>query len=305
MGALNPGKIDHLLRDDTHEADGNLDTHGLHRRYVGRVGRQTHLLEGGARSDQTPLWCLHATAYSGRSFTPFLRNLAMHRRVVAPDTCGYGGSDGPETPLDIPGYAQRSLEALDAAGETRVDLLGYHTGAIIAAELARMAPERIERLVLIGVPYLDRIEQQAWRKRLATPMVLGERLAQFQERWDFLVGGRDPRVSLSRAFDNFVDELRAYPHGWRAHDAAFTFDVQACFARVHQPTLILNPDNHLAEPSRRAADALPNANLVELPHLNNGIFDVAPKALTAAVESFLQNGRDVMDTPNGAIRARP
>jgi len=302
MGVFDSSMIDRDPSGD--EDDPNLDPPLLSRRYVGPPGRQTHLLESGAQSRRKPLWCLHATAYAGRSFAPFLRNLAAHRRVVAPDTCGYGGSDGPPAPLDISGYAKRVLEALDAAEETRVDLLGYHTGAIIAAELARMAPDRIGRLVLIGVPYLDKTEQKDWRERLATPMVLSESLSQFQERWDFLVSGRDSQVSLARAFDNFVDELRAYPHGWRAHDAAFTFDVQACFARVNQPTLILNPDNHLSALSRRAAGALPNATLVELPHLNNGIFDVAPQALAAAAEAFLRKGADVMDAPKAAIRAR-
>jgi pimeloyl-ACP methyl ester carboxylesterase len=268
----------------------------LNRRYVGAPGRQTHLLEAGPRSDHPPLWCLHATAYSGRSFTPFLEAMAANRHVVAPDTCGYGGSDGADEALDIQGYARRMGEALDGAGEKRVDLLGYHTGAIIAAELARMQPERVGRLVLIGVPYLSGAEQRAWRERLAAPMVLGETLAQFQERWDFLVAHRDPKVPLSRAFDNFVDELRAYPYGWRAHDAAFSFDVRGCFEHVLQPTLILNPDNHLSGPSRVAADVLPNAELVELPGLNNGIFDIAPERLAALTEAFLQDRTAVVGT---------
>jgi pimeloyl-ACP methyl ester carboxylesterase len=296
MDAFDPNLIDRNVVTGAGKAEGGARGQMLGRRYVGPPGRQTHLLEGGAPSDKTPLWCLHATAYSGRSFTPFLNLLAAHRRVVAPDTCGYGGSDGPDAPLDIQGYAQRVLEAVDQAGDTQIDLLGYHTGALIAAELARVAPERVRRLVLIGVPYLDKAEQPAWRERLASPMVLGESLDQFEERWDFLVRERDPRISLERAFNNFVDELRAYPQGWRAHDAAFTFDVQTCFARVHQPTLILNPDNHLSAPSRRAAAALPDARLVELPQLTNGIFDAAPDVLLAAAEAFLEEDLDAAPT---------
>ena len=296
MDAFDPNLIDRNVVAGAGMTDGAAHDQMLSRRYVGPPGGQTHLLEGGVASGKASLWCLHATAYSGRSFTPFLKLLAAHRRVVAPDTCGYGGSDWPDAPLDIQGYAQRVLKAVDQAGDTQVDLLGYHTGALIAAELARMEPERVRRLVLIGVPYLDKAEQPAWRVRLAAPMVLGESLNQFKERWDFLVRERDPRISLERAFDNFVDELRAYPRGWQAHDAAFTFDVQACFARVHQPTLILNPDNHLSAPSRRAAEALPNARLVELPQLTNGIFDAAPGVLSAAAEAFLEEDLDAAST---------
>jgi pimeloyl-ACP methyl ester carboxylesterase len=260
----------------------------LSRRYVGPPGGQTHLLEAGQVSNEPSLWCLHATAYAGRSFAPLLEALAGRRRVVAPDTMGYGGSDKPSEPIEIGDYARLIDEALDAAGEGRIDLLGYHTGALVAAELAGLRPDRVRRLILIGVPYLEGHEQKAWRDRLAKPAQLGDGLEQFQERWDFLVAQRDPSVSLKRAFENFVDELRAYPDGWWAHDAAFTFDVAGCFAKVSQPVLILNPDNPLASPSRRAAKRLANVRIVELKHLSHGIFDRAPDEIAFLTEAFLR-----------------
>jgi pimeloyl-ACP methyl ester carboxylesterase len=110
--------------------------------------------------------------------------MARYRRVVAPDAMGYGGSDTPPSPPQITDYARLLDDALDAANEGGVDLLGYHTGAIIAAELARLRPDRVGRLVLIGVPYFTGEEQQLWRERLAAPTVLGEDFEQFQERWD-------------------------------------------------------------------------------------------------------------------------
>jgi pimeloyl-ACP methyl ester carboxylesterase len=259
----------------------------LSRRYVGSPGEQFHLLEGGESHSGRPLYCLHATAYSGRSFTPFLEAMGKRRRVVAIDAPGYGASDPPPAPMDLAGYARALDEALDAAGESNVDLFGYHTGAVIAAELARQRPDRIRRVVLIGVPYFSGAEQAQWRARLAEPMTLTEELSQFEERWDYFITRRPPGVSLARGFENFVDELRAYPRGWWAHDAAFVFDVEACFAQIAQPVLVLNPDSHLAEASRRAARALSRGELVELPHLTNGIFDVAGEELAAAMDSFL------------------
>ena len=260
----------------------------LTRRYIGPPGRQTHLLEAGVKTNEAPLWCLHATAYSGRSFTPFLQAMASKRRVAAPDTPGYGASDPPPTPWTMGEYADGVAQALDAAGETAVDLLGYHTGAIVAAELARRRPDRVRRLVLIGVPYLSASEQSDWRRRLAAPAQLTDRLDQFQERWDYFIKDRDPGVSLTRGFDNFVDELRAYPHGWWAHEAAFTFDVERSFAEVRQPVLVLNPDNRLSVASRRAAKALVRAQIVETPHLRNAVFDNAPQELAALTDAFLR-----------------
>jgi len=213
--------------------------------------------------------------------------MAQHRRVVAADTMGYGGSDKPPTRPEVTDYALLLDEALDAAGEGTVDLLGYHTGAIVAAELARLRPQRVRRLVLIGVPYATGKDQQAWRERLAAPTTLSEDFEQFQDRWAYLVANRDPSVSLERAFANFVDELRAYPEVWWAHEAAFTFDVDTSFAGVSQPTLILNPDNQLSELSRRAARRLSHAQIIELKHLSHGIFDKAPEEIAALTETFL------------------
>ena len=133
-------------------SDAKAPASTLSRRYVGPPGRQTHLLEAGLISSEPSLWCLHATAYAGRSFAPLIEALAGRRRVVAPDTMGYGGSDKPGQRIEIGDYASLIDQALDAAGEDRVDLLGYHTGALVAAELARLRPDRVRRLILIGVP---------------------------------------------------------------------------------------------------------------------------------------------------------
>jgi pimeloyl-ACP methyl ester carboxylesterase len=276
-----------VLRSGLEFRDIDLGGASLKRRYVGPSDRQVHLIEGGTENPGTPLWCLHATAYSGRSFAPFLQAMAVNRRTVAADTPGYGGSDAPPNPWTIGDYADAMDKALDAADEFTVDLLGYHTGAIVAAELARRRPDRIRRMILIGVPYFSPVDQLAWKARLAAPSTLSDRLEQFQDRWNYFITNRDPGVSLSRGFDNFVDELRAYPHEWWAHEAAFTFDVQTCFSSVRQPVLVLNPDNHLAGASRHAAAVLENAQILEMPNLQNGIFDNAPDELAVLINAFL------------------
>lgn len=259
----------------------------LERLYVGPPGRQIHVLQAGPIDPRPPLCCLHALAYSGRTFSPFLRAMSTRRRVLAFDIPGYGGSDRPAEPLGIDDYAERIGEALDALGLQQVDLFGFHSGALIAAELARVRAAQIRRLVLIGIPYVSGDEHAYWRARLALPTMLTEELAQFEERWSYFVTGRSKSVSLMRGFENFVDELLAYPYGWWGHEAVFTFDVGECLRRVGQPALVLNPDNHLSEPSRRAAAELVGGRLVELPHLDHGIFDAAAEELAQRMAAFL------------------
>jgi pimeloyl-ACP methyl ester carboxylesterase len=264
-----------------------------------------HLIEGGrahaADPSQPPLACLHAAPYSVESFTPFLTAMAQRRHVLALDTPGYGASDRPEQRLDIAGYAQILGDALDQALEARdgaasdvsaggqIDLFGHSTGALIAVELARRRPDRVRRLVLMSVPYFFGAEQAVWRHRLARPHTPTDELDQLEARWRALVVDRAWGVSLARGLQSFVDELRAYPHAWWAHDAVFGFDVETAFAEVVQPALVLNPSSALAQASRRAASALQDGRLVDLPLLHNAPFDVAAEELTERMDAFLSN----------------
>ena len=59
--------------------------------------------------------CLHATAYSSRSFEPLMRALGSSRHVLAIDLPGYGDSDPPTVPLE-PGEAPPTIDDPHAPG---------------------------------------------------------------------------------------------------------------------------------------------------------------------------------------------
>jgi pimeloyl-ACP methyl ester carboxylesterase len=217
-----------------------------------------------------PLLCLHATAYSSRSFLPLMSAFGDRRHVFAVDLPGYGESDGPDSPVPIPGYSSAIAEVLP---DGAVDLFGYHTGVVVATELAIQHPESIRSLTLLGVPYFRALDFQAWKTRLAKPHELRDDLAQFQERWQWLVTDRPVGMSLERGFGNFVDELKAWPDGYWAHQALFEYDCEAQFAKVEQPVRILNPESHLAEASRMATALFPQAECVELPAMSGAVLE--------------------------------
>jgi pimeloyl-ACP methyl ester carboxylesterase len=258
------------------------------RGYVDGGWGQIHLRQAGNGPAPT-LVCLHATAYSSRSLTPLLPPLACGRRVIALDTPGYGSSDGPDAPVALERYADAIAEALRAlAPGDAVDLFGYHTGAMIAAELAVSHPVLVRRLVLIGVPYFEGAAKAEWRARLVHPTTLGPTLDQFADRWAFLVARRAAGFSLARGFDNFADELLAYPREWYAHHALFDYDAGPRLQRVHQPALIINPDSPLAAASRHAASLMANAEVLERPDLRGAILDNATAELACLIDGFLR-----------------
>ncbi len=80
---------------------------------------------------------------------PQLPALTERFRVVRIDHRGHGGSpvlDGPYVMADLAGDV---LALLDRLGLDRVDVAGHSFGGAIAVHLARTAPERVRRLVLL------------------------------------------------------------------------------------------------------------------------------------------------------------
>ena len=262
----------------------------IRRGYVdGRFG-QVHYSRTTEIVAQPALYCLHATAYSGQTFLPLMTSLGDRRQIIAIDTPGYGSSDRPSEEVDFPTYAKTIAEAMfaiEATDSASVDILGYHTGALLATEIAALFPKLVRRLILIGIPFFSGDEKAAWRKKLVHVTELTQSFDQFQHRWDYFIKHRTPGLSLSRAFDNFVDELRAYPHDWWAHKALFEYDAGLRLPLVQAHTLILNPAGALSSFSRDAAALLPNAMVIECPRIGGAPFDLATEQLADEIGRFL------------------
>jgi pimeloyl-ACP methyl ester carboxylesterase len=95
-------------------------------------------------------------AYSWRHQIPALANAGF--RAIAPDMRGYGQTEGPE---GVGNYAAAKLIGdleglLDALGLERAVFVGHDWGALVLWQMAMLAPERIEKLVILNIPHLPR-----------------------------------------------------------------------------------------------------------------------------------------------------
>jgi aromatic-L-amino-acid decarboxylase len=70
-------------------------------------------------------------------------------RVIAPDLPGHGNSERKPC-ASIRGYAERLLQFLDDRGFYHAAIAGHSMGALIALEMARLAPEQVTCLAIIG-----------------------------------------------------------------------------------------------------------------------------------------------------------
>ena len=80
---------------------------------------------------------------------PFVTALARHYHVFAPSLPGYGDSDGSDHLREMLDFTLHTFDVWDALGLSRPVVVGHSMGGMIAAEMAAIAPNEIERLALI------------------------------------------------------------------------------------------------------------------------------------------------------------
>jgi pimeloyl-ACP methyl ester carboxylesterase len=228
---------------------------------------------------------------SGRDFDEFAVHLADRRLVVCPDVPGYGGSDPPPAPPSIEDYAAAILEGLDRLaprGRSAVfDLVGQHTGAAIAVEMALQAPRRVRRLVLVGVPMFDDRERDELRRAFARPRPYFEDPEFVGTTWKRDVAAIRDGLSQEAMLMRFTEILRAGPRSWWGFNAVFDYPMRERVSRVRQPLLTVALDERLGAATRAAATLAGNGRCVEIPELSGAALDFAAGRLAATAREFL------------------
>ncbi|MFM7704200.1 MAG: alpha/beta fold hydrolase [Rubrivivax sp.] len=118
-------------------------------------GRAAYAYTGGKPCDPTrpTVVFVHGALHDHSCWNLLARWCAHHGyAVLALDLPGHGRSEGPPC-TDIEQLAQWVLELLDAAGVGSASLVGHSMGSLTVLEAAARAPERAERLVLMGTAY--------------------------------------------------------------------------------------------------------------------------------------------------------
>jgi len=275
----------------------------------GRYG-QVHVLVSRPLTDgelETPMVCFAPNPMAGRYFRIFMQILGSDRIMIAPDYPGLGESDPPSAQPDMAGYAGAMADAIEALGfgsgdQSKVDVCGYHTGAMVAIELAVARPDLVNKVLLMGVPYYTGAARVEQFDANAVEEPLHEDFDSLRKWWEFTVADRQEGVTLERGYDNFVDVLKPkYRHHW-PYAAVFSYAAEERAQMVGQPVLILNTHGGLAEQTRAIAPLFSNATLIEIPELHHGIFDVGADRLADYARPFL-NGA-AFPQPSGADPAR-
>jgi pimeloyl-ACP methyl ester carboxylesterase len=257
------------------------------RAFVGTPNAQIHFRTAGSGP---PVLLLHQTPRSSDEYRDVIPLLACGLRVVAMDTIGYGDSYKPARPCAIEDYARGAVALLDGLGIARAAVVGHHTGAVIAVELAATHPERVERLVLSASPYVDAEDRERRRGRPAIDEVEeredGSHLAElWQRRLSFYPKGRPDLLTRF-----VIDALRAGEKMEEGHRAVSAYRMETKVGLVRCPTLLVCGTEDPFSYPRMAVLArhIAGSRAVPIRGGTVAVVDQMPAECTAAILPFLR-----------------
>jgi pimeloyl-ACP methyl ester carboxylesterase len=263
-------------------------TANIRRTYFDGPFGQIHVRVATSHSapSRKPLLCFHQSPQSGRVFTEVLKALGTDRNVYAPDTPGFGESDAPHAPPDIADYAAAMGALMDQLGHKTFDILGYHTGALTATELAIARPGQIRRMVLIGLAVFTQAEIDAFFKTpWPVPMTMDDSFV--RNEWNRSIQWATPGTPLDLIARGFVDKLKAGDKAFWGARAAMRYPFAEKLPKVRQPVLAIGPKDDLWDISTRAAPLIKNGTFERWPDHGFGIFDLATERIAAKIRSHL------------------
>jgi pimeloyl-ACP methyl ester carboxylesterase len=224
---------------------------------------------------------------SGRLFERFLALAGRDRSVYAPDIPGFGESDPPVSRPTMVDYAAAIGDFLDTMRFRQIDVLGYHTGSLVAAELAIMRPKQVRRVVLVSVPVLTEGEREVVKRAYPStqPVADGSHLASEWQRTADTYGRGAPFELVTQSF---VEKLRNGVHpAWLTH-AALHYPVRERLSLITQQVLFMRPRDDLWDATLRARELLSKARCIDLQEQGPGLFEAAPELVADGIREFLR-----------------
>jgi aminoacrylate hydrolase len=231
---------------------------------------------------------------SATYWAPNLDALAARYRILLYDHRGTGRSDRtlPDT-VTVEDFAVDILGLMDALGVARATVMGHAAGGVAALALALIAPERIDKLIVVnGWAAPDPHFLRCFDARLALLSNSGAE-AYLRAQPIFLY----PANWISAHHEAIEAELPAqlehFPGAATLEKriaALAAFDIAARLRDIHRPVLVMVADDDMLVPSNAGvalANGLPIAGFCRAEHGGHAVNVVDPDAFNSFVLAWL------------------
>ena len=211
--------------------------------------RMAYMDLAAARPNGRSVVLLHGKNFSGAYWAATMRALSeAGYRVIAPDQVGFGKSSKPASyQFSFQALAANTRSLLDSLRVDKCALVGHSMGGMLAARMALMYPERVERLALVNpigledwklsAPYRT-VEENFAQELRATP----ESIKEYQ-RVNYFGGAWKPEydalTEILAGWTRHPDYRRVAWNAALTSDMIFTQPVLYEFERLKAPTLLI------------------------------------------------------------------
>ncbi len=238
----------------------------------------------GGPVDAPPMIHQHGFAISGSYLMPTAELLTDSFRVYLPDLPGFGRSPKPRDALSIEELGTALNHFMDAVGIEQAVVVGNSLGCAIAAELVDEAPEKVSKVVMVGMAGgehnrpLGKALLQMARDGLVEPPAL------------LTVAGPDYlRFGMVRAMKLFILMTK--------------FPAYQRFMSMPVPVMaVIGSEDPLRPPWKRISKALseipPGVTIVLFQGAAHAINFTHPKELAHAIRQFVADEPIRMDANN-------
>lgn len=212
------------------------------------------------------------------------------RDLIGVDLPGFGCNAAMDPIDSITGFANWVLDHLSDLGVPEFDLLGHSMGGMIVQEMVRLAPARVDRLVLYGTGALgvlpgrfETIETSKARARSDGPQATARRIAAtwFRDREHAKEYEGCARIAAQSSLPAILAGLDAM-QGWSGAD-----NLQ----NIRCKTLIVWGDQDRTYPRSQIDmlhETIPDSRLVVIPDAAHAVHLEAPADFNRVIEEFLE-----------------
>jgi pimeloyl-ACP methyl ester carboxylesterase len=206
-----------------------------YRTYVDGPWGQIHVRVEGAEGLPTILM-VHKMVWSSVEFSkdqPLLAKAGY--RTIAVDLPGYGLSDPPPQEPTADDYADALIPVLDHFHIKKVEYLGSDTGAVVGVAMALRHPDRIDHLIMDGVPLFDAPTTAKWleeKEEDRTPTRDGSEFTRHLKT-------APANISAEGLQQGTLALFQAGPRVLDGHHAVFKYALAEGYKRDRVPTMVL------------------------------------------------------------------
>jgi pimeloyl-ACP methyl ester carboxylesterase/tetratricopeptide (TPR) repeat protein len=253
-----------------------------------KTGVRLRYAEQGSAIGQ-PVILLHGYTDSSYSFSRVMPSLGAEFHVYALDLRGHGASERPASGYRLTDFAADVLAFMDEKKIKRATIVGHSMGSFISQQVALIAPERVERLVLIGSATTLRnntvLDLQQAVNKLSDPVPVSF-VREFQASTIY-------QPLPDEFMEQVINEsLKVPARVWRATmEGFFATDDRHRLNQIKVPTLILWGDRETIFP-RSEQDALvkmlASAELKVYPETGHALHWERPEQFVKDLEDFIR-----------------